>query len=133
MQFSICKHSRGDAVVALIVIEAKRRIGVDRIEPTLLHLIGAHLVGQAEPAALLRQIENDAAAYIVDAREREFQLVAAIAPSRAEDVAGEASGMQTHGNRFGEGGFSDNDGDRTAAHRVAENDETCARSGIERD
>ena len=97
------QHSRGDTVVALIVIKAERCIGIDRVEPALLHLIGAHLVGQAEPAALLRQIENDAAAYIVDAREREFKLIAAIAPPRAEDVAGEASGMQAHGDRLGEG------------------------------
>ena len=56
------QHARGNAVVALVVIEAERGVGIDRVEAVVLHLIGAHLVGEAKAAAFLRQIQNDAAA-----------------------------------------------------------------------
>ena len=40
--------------------------------------------------------------------------------------------MQAHGDWIGDIRLADNNGDRTAAHRIAENDETGARPGIER-
>src|SRR5664279_3540709 len=69
------QHAGSDAVVALVVIETKRRVGINGVEPIVLHLIGPHLVGEAKPAALLRQIKDDAAAYFFEAFEREIEPV----------------------------------------------------------
>src|SRR5450830_429933 len=126
------QHPRGDTVVALIIIEAESRVGINRVKTVFLHLVGAHLVGQTQTAALLRQIENDATAHIFKTRKREFELIAAVASPRAKYVTGEAGGVQAHKNRVAEVWLPDNDGDRTAAHRIPENDETCACTGIER-
>src|SRR5262249_1279178 len=35
------EHARGDRVVALVVVEAERGVGVDGVEPLVLQLIGA--------------------------------------------------------------------------------------------
>src|ERR1019366_1405596 len=75
---------------------------------------------------------DDAAAYFFEALKREIELIAAVASPRAEYVAGETGGVQAHQNWFGEIGLADNDRDRTAAHRVTENDEVGARTGIKR-
>src|ERR1019366_2748221 len=126
------QHAGSNAVDALVVIEPKRRVGINRVEPIVLHLIGPHLVGEAKPASLLRQIKDDAAAYFFEALKREIELIAAVAPPRAEYVAGETGGVQAHQNGKGEIGLADNDCDRTAAHRVTKNDEVGARAGIKR-
>src|ERR1039457_6247559 len=126
------QHAGSNAVVALVVIETKRRVGINCIEPIVLHLIGPHLVGEAKPAALLRQIKDDAAAYYFEALKREIELIAPVAPPRAEYVAGETGGVQAHQNGYGEIGLADNDRDRTAAPRVTKNDEVGARAGIQR-
>ena len=50
------EHMCGDAVVALIIVEAERGVGVEGVEAVILQLICPHLVGEAKSAALLRQI-----------------------------------------------------------------------------
>ena len=45
------------------------------------------------PAALLREVEQDAAALLLDHRQRRRELLAAVAAQRVEDVAGEALGV----------------------------------------
>ena len=50
------------AVVALIGLEAEALVGLDRVEPFVLQLVGADLVGEADAAAFLVEIEQDAAA-----------------------------------------------------------------------
>ena len=47
------EHRRGHAIVALVVGEAEPAVGVDRIEPAVLQLVGAKLVGEADAAAFL--------------------------------------------------------------------------------
>jgi hypothetical protein len=56
------EHASGDAVIALIVIEAECGVGVEGIEAVVLQLICPHLVGETEPAAFPGQTENAAAA-----------------------------------------------------------------------
>ena len=56
------QHAHRHAIVALVVVETERGVGVDRIEAGVLQLVGPHLVGEAEAAAFLREIEDDAAA-----------------------------------------------------------------------
>ena len=50
------------AVVALVVGEAEPLVGVDRVEPAVLQRVGAELVGEADAAAFLAQVEQDPAA-----------------------------------------------------------------------
>ena len=77
---------------------AKPRLEVrlDRVEPLLLQLVRLQLVQQADPAALLRHVEEDAAALLLDPAERQLELLAAVAAERVEDVAGEALGVDAH-------------------------------------
>jgi len=50
------EHACGDAVVALIVIEAECGVGVEWVEAVVLRLICPHLVGATRPAGFLSQI-----------------------------------------------------------------------------
>src|SRR5262249_55637110 len=59
------EHARGDAVVALVVVEAERGVGVDRVETLVLELIGAHLVDKSDAAPFLLEIEDHAATGLV--------------------------------------------------------------------
>ena len=119
-------------IVALIVIETKRGVCIDGIEAVFLQSIGAHLVGEAKAAAFLRQVENNAAAKIVQPRHREPKLVTAITASRTEDVGRQACRMQPHGHRFGEVRLAHDDGNLNPAHSVAEYDEARTYARIER-
>jgi hypothetical protein len=51
------EHACGDAVIALIVIEAGCGVGVERVEAGVLQLIRPHLVGETKPAGFVSQIE----------------------------------------------------------------------------
>ena len=55
------QHVRGDRVVALVVAEPEREVGLDGVEPAVLQRVGAHLVEQADAAPLLAQVEQHAA------------------------------------------------------------------------
>src|ERR1039458_2018483 len=81
------QHAGSNAVVALVVIEPKLCVGINRVEPIVLHLIGPHLVGEAKPASLLRQIKDDAAAYFFEALKREIELIAAVGPRSEEHTS----------------------------------------------
>src|SRR6185295_10268250 len=72
------QHARRDPVVALIIVEAERRIGIDGIEPGVLKPIGAHLVGEPQSATFLLKIENDSAAQFFQPAQRQPELVTAI-------------------------------------------------------
>src|SRR6185503_5730682 len=57
---------RADAVLARIGLEAELEVGLDRVEALLLQLVGAELVEQPDPAALLGEIEEDTRALLLD-------------------------------------------------------------------
>ncbi len=71
-------------------------VGIHGIEAIVLQLIRAQLVGEADATPFLRQIQQHAAALVVQALHRGLQLLAAIAAQAAEQVAGEAGRMRTH-------------------------------------
>ena len=82
-----------DPVLARVGLEAELEVRLDRVAALLLQLVRAQLVEQADPAALLREVEQDAAPLLLDPRERALELLAAVAAPRVEDVAGEALGV----------------------------------------
>ena len=49
-------------IIALVVGKAQPAVGVDRVEPAILQRIGAQLVGEADAAPFLAQVEQHAAA-----------------------------------------------------------------------
>src|SRR5579872_348375 len=50
------EHVRRDRVVALVVVEAEGEVRVHRIQPAVLQSVGADLVDQAYPPALLAKV-----------------------------------------------------------------------------
>ena len=85
-----------DAVVALVGLEAEPLVGLDGVEPLVLQLVGADLVGQADAAPFLVQVQQHAAALLGDPLHRRVELRAAVAARRVEDVAGQAARVDAH-------------------------------------
>ena len=91
--------------------------------PCLLQLVRLQLVEQADAAALLRHVEQDAALLGRDQRQRELELLAAVAAQRVEDVAGEALGVHAHEHVLGAVDVAVHERDvRLAGERLAEGD-----------
>ena len=82
-----------DPPLALVGGEAEREVGLDGVQPLLLQLVGLELCEQADAAALLRHVEEHAAALVGDRVQRRVELLAAVAAQRVEDVAGQAFGV----------------------------------------
>src|SRR5262245_3656582 len=70
---------RADPVLAGVRLEPELEVRLDRVETLLLELVGAQLVQQADPASLLRQIQEDAEPFRLDPGERPPELLAAVA------------------------------------------------------
>ena len=88
------QHLGADAVLAAVDRQALLQVGVDGVVALLLQLVGADLVAEADAAALVAaQVDEDAPALLLDEVERGLQLGAAVAAQGAEDVAGQALGV----------------------------------------
>src|SRR5581483_8425121 len=72
----LTQHLRRREIDPLVGVEAELLVGVDRVEPGILELVGAQLVDQADAAALLREIEQNAAARLGDRGDGAAQLLA---------------------------------------------------------
>ena len=90
LQPEVDQDLRADAVVAQVGGQAELEVRVDGVEAVLLELVGAQLVEQADAATLLREVEEHAAALVLDPLQRVVELLAAVAAQRVEDVAGQA-------------------------------------------
>ena len=97
----VIKHLGAEAVVALVGFESESLVGFDGIEAAILEFIGAEFVDDADSAAFLGDVEDDAFAFGFDHLEGGAELVAAIAAEGAEDVAGEAGAMDADERGFG--------------------------------
>src|SRR5947209_11660774 len=122
------EHARG-AIIALIIIETKRVVRIEGVETFILQLIGSHFVGKTEPAAFLRQIKNNAAAEVFDARQSEPKLVATVTAPRAKHVPGQTGGMQPNRDGTAEIRAAHNDGNGTATQGIATHDKAPRRPG----
>ena len=78
---------RADAVVAHVGAEAEHLVRLDRVEALVLERVGLELVLEADPAALLAHVEDDALPRVLDRAHGRVELRAAVAAERAEDVA----------------------------------------------
>ena len=70
--------------------QAECGVGVDGVEALLLQRVGADLVAEPDPASLVAaQVDDGAAALLGDGGQGLFELRAAVAAQRADDVTGE--------------------------------------------
>ncbi|MPL60789.1 hypothetical protein SDC9_06351 [bioreactor metagenome] len=106
----LLQQRRADAEVALVILETKAVVRLDGVETLVLQVIGAHLVRQADAAALLVEVEQDPRPLMPHLRQRGVKLWPAVAFQRAEDVAGETGRMQPRQHRLGAVGGTDLDG-----------------------
>ena len=84
--------------------QALLQVGVDGVVALLLELVGADLVAESDAATLVAaQVDQDAAALLLDQVERGVQLRAAVAAQRAEHVAGQALGVHADEDVLGAG------------------------------
>ena len=99
----VAQHFAGQLVAAQVGLEAERLVGFHGIGALVLEFVGAQLVQQPDAAPFLVLVDEQAAALLGDALERQFQLRAAVAAQAVEDVSGEALGMDAHQGRAAPG------------------------------
>ena len=74
--------------------QAQLQVGVDGVVALLLEVVGPELVGQADaPALVAPQVDDDPVPSSAMSRSASWQLGPAVAAQRAEDVAGQALGV----------------------------------------
>jgi hypothetical protein len=81
------QHLGGDAVVAHVLRQPQRKVSLDGIEALLLERVGRDLLGKADAATFLPQVEKDAAALLLQEPQTIIQLLSAVATRRPEHVA----------------------------------------------
>src|SRR5206468_7497226 len=94
------QNLRSDAVIPQVGSKAKLQVGVHRIEPFLLQLVSLQLINEADAAAFLPHIEQNARAGFVNLHEGRGELKAAIAAVGVEYIAGQALGMHPYERRL---------------------------------
>ncbi len=82
--------------MAQIRFKPQAFVRFDGVGASVLQLVSAEFVEQADAAALLMLIDQQAAACFGDQVERELQLRAAIAAQAVKDIAGEALRMDAN-------------------------------------
>ena len=70
-----------DPPLARVRRKPEREVGLDGVEPVRLQLVGPKLVQEADPAALLAHVQDDAVSLRLDAGERLLELISAVAES----------------------------------------------------
>src|SRR5437899_1409680 len=88
-----------DPVVAQIGLEAERCIGLDRVLPLVLELVGAHLVEKPDATPFLAHVNENTAPLGLDDSQRLLELEPAVAPARVEDVADQTLGVDADEHR----------------------------------
>lgn len=97
----LLEHLGGEFEDAAVGFVAEFEVGFDGVEALVLELVGAELGHESDAAALLLLVEEDAGAGLGDGGEGEFELLAAVAAERVEDVSGEALGVDADDGRGG--------------------------------
>ena len=86
--------------MTFVGVEAELFVGLEGVEALVLQGVGAQLVDQSDAAAFLGEIKDDAGAHRANMAHRAAQLIAAIAPQAADQIAGETLRMQPHHHRL---------------------------------
>ena len=91
----------GELEEAAIGLVAELEICLNGVEALVLELVGAEFGHEADAAALLLLVEEDASAGAGYGAERELELLAAVAAERVEYVAGKALRVDADDGRSG--------------------------------
>jgi len=95
----MAEDGSGELVVAEVAFEAELFVGFDGVGAQILELVGAEFVHEADAAAFLEFVDDDAASGGSDFGEGDFELSAAVAAEAVENVSGEALGVDAHERR----------------------------------
>ena len=93
---NLCPH----AIIALIGVVSEVNIGVHGVKSLLLELIGGDFRHQTDAAALLVEVKHETFAFFIDQLHGLVELVATIATTAAKNVAGHATTVHSHEDRF---------------------------------
>ena len=87
--------------MAAVSFVAEFEVRLDGVAAVVLEFVGAELVHEADAATFLLLVEEDSGSGFGDHGHGEFELLAAVAAERVEDVSGEALGMDADDGRSG--------------------------------
>lgn len=85
-----------ELVIARVGFKSQLMVRFNRVQPGILQLIRSNLVDQADTAAFLRQIQNDACGFFRDFSKRKFKLSMAVASLRLENISRQTLGVYAH-------------------------------------
>ena len=89
--FEVGEDLRPDAVVARIGWQAQLEIGIDRVAPVILELVGEQLLHEPDATTLMAaHVEHHSPTLLRDAQQCRIELGSAVAAQRAEHVTGQA-------------------------------------------
>ena len=100
----------GDFIIPLVGVVAQGQVGLHRVETVVLEVVSLELFDEADAPAFLAQVEEDPPARLGDHAHGQGELFAAVAAARAQDVAGEALGMEPDQDLVLAGHFSHDQG-----------------------
>jgi len=116
----VLQHRQADRVVAHVGTEAQALVGFHGIGATVLQLVGADLVEQADTTAFLTQVQQHAAAFLGDGTQGTLELEATIAAQAEQRVTGQALGMQAPQHRLTVGDVAEGQRDMLLARGLFE-------------
>ena len=90
------QYLRRQCKFAMVRLKSQSLVGLDRIQPGILQFISLQLRHQPNAAPFLLFINQNARAFTGDQRQRQLQLLPAIAPQRSKNVSGQALRMNPH-------------------------------------
>src|SRR3712207_4034817 len=93
------QHLGSDPVVAHVLRQSQRAVRLDGIEALLLERVGRDLLGKADTATFLPQVEKDAPTLLLQEPQAFVQLFSAVATRRPEHVARQTFRVCTDQNR----------------------------------
>ena len=96
MEAQLLEDLRSSVIVALIVGQTEHSIRVDSIVPLLLERIGRDLVGEADAATLLAQVDDNPPSTAANHIQGEMELFTAVALQGAQDLGRETLVVDPH-------------------------------------
>ena len=94
------KHLGNEDIIACVNRMSELQVRLNRVHPLILQFVRPELFQEADAAALLMLIEQNAGTFMRDRSQSQVQLIMAIATQRMEDVTRRALRMNTHERRL---------------------------------
>ena len=108
------------AVLAEVGSKAESEVGFDGVHALILKGISAQFIDETDAAALLTEVEQDAATTFFDAAQGFGQLFATVATETAKGIARQALRVHTTEDRFGGGDIALDQSDMVFARHLVD-------------